>query len=262
MVKHLKLVGHYFRINLSQALEYRASFWTKIFGMAINNASFIFFWWIAFDQAGGLIAGYDFRDVMFIWAATSTAFGVSHVVFGNLNQITRLIVQGELDTYLLQPKNTLLSLLCARTDIAAWGDVLYGVILMAATHLTDGMAWAMFGLAVLIGTVLITAVAVTAHSSTFYLGDGSMIGTMALEFVINFSTYPMGIYKGFIRVLLHSLFPAALIVHIPLQLARSFEPWLLLTILGGAVIYCVLAYWFFMFSLKRYESGNLIQTRL
>jgi ABC-2 type transport system permease protein len=64
---------------------------------------------VAFSQVGGRIGGYDFKDVMFIWAVTSSAFGVSHVLFANANQLTRLIVTGELDTFLLQPCNLLVN---------------------------------------------------------------------------------------------------------------------------------------------------------
>ncbi|MCL2815443.1 MAG: hypothetical protein FWD23_12655 [Oscillospiraceae bacterium] len=70
MKKHLKIFACHFRLNFASALEYRASFLTQAFGMALSNSSFIFFWWIAFGQIGGRIAGYSFEDVLFIWAVT------------------------------------------------------------------------------------------------------------------------------------------------------------------------------------------------
>lgn len=102
-------------------MEYRGSFLLQAFGMALSNGSFVFFWWIAFQQIKGTIGGYDFRDVMFIWAAASSAYGASHILFANMNAITRLIATGELDTFLVQPKDTLINLLCARTSLSAWG---------------------------------------------------------------------------------------------------------------------------------------------
>ena len=62
--KILKLFGKYFKLNLASQMEYRTSFFVQIFGMVINNASFIFFWWLAFDATGSYIAGYTFKDVM------------------------------------------------------------------------------------------------------------------------------------------------------------------------------------------------------
>jgi len=257
-----RLIGLYFRVNLASAMEYRGSFLLQAFGMALSNGTFVFFWWIAFQQIGGRIGGYDFNDVMFIWAAASSAFGVSNILFANMNAITRLIVTGELDTFLLQPKDVLMNLLCARTSLSAWGDLAYGFVLMALTHGGDWQAWGMFLISIVIGGLLMTAVSVSAHTFTFYLGDASLIGGMALEFIINFCIYPEGIYRGFVRVLMLSVIPASFIVHIPLKLARSFNIWMLLLLFGVSAIYCFIAYRFFYRGLKRYESGNLIITRM
>ncbi|HPT78429.1 MAG TPA: ABC-2 family transporter protein [Candidatus Atribacteria bacterium] len=257
-----RLIGLYFKVNLASALEYRASFLLQAFGMALNNCSFVFFWYIAFSQIGGRIGGYDFNDVMFIWALCSSAFGASHILFANMNSITRIIVSGELDTFLLQPKDVLVSLLCSKTSLTAWGDFLYGFILMALTHGGDAQAWSMFLLGIVIGGLLMTAISVTAHTMTFYLGDASLIGSMALEFVINFCIYPEGIYRGVVRVLMLSVIPASFIVHIPLKLARHFSPGLLLLLLTVSAAYCCFAYVFFYRGLKRYESGNLIIARM
>lgn len=258
----LKLIGLYFKVNLASALEYRSGFLIQAFGMALSNGTFVFFWWVAFTQTGGRIGGYDFNDVMFIWALTSTAFGASHILFANMNRITRLIVSGELDTYLLQPKDVLISLLCSKTSLSAWGDFSYGFVLIALTQGRSPMVWLMFLTGVITGGLLMTAICVTAHTFTFYFGDASLMGNMAQEFIINFCNYPEGIYKGFVRVLLLSIIPASFIVHIPLKLARSFNATLLLALLAFSFMYCLLAYKFFYRGLKRYESGNLIITRL
>ena len=256
------LIGLYFKVNLSSALEYRSSFLLQAFGMAISNGTFVFFWWIAFSQIGGRIGGYDFNDVMFIWALTSSAFGASNILFANMTRITHIIVSGELDTFLLQPKDALISLLCSRTALSAWGDLLYGFVLIALTQGTDSMAWLMFFVGIVIGGLLMTAIAVTAHTFTFYFGDASLIGGMALEFIINFCIYPEGIYRGFVRILMLSVIPASFIVHLPLSLARSFRAGLLLLLIAFSFLYCFTAYKFFYVGLKKYESGNLIVTRM
>lgn len=230
--------------------------------MALSNGSLVFFWWVAFSQIGGNIGGYDFKDVMFVHAVTSSAFGIAQILFGNMTRITRIIVSGELDTFLLQPKNTLVSLLCSKTSFSAWGDFVYGFLLMSLTQGRDLVAWVVFLLGIVIGSLLITAVCLTAHTFTFYFGDASLISQMAMESLINFCLYPEGIYRGFVRVMMYSLVPASFVVHIPLRLARSFNPLLLLAFFSVSAIYCILAYKFFYKGLKKYESGNLIITRM
>lgn len=266
MFKRLKavfgLIGLYFKVNLASAMEYRSAFLLQVFSMALSNGSFVFFWWIAFNQIGGPIGGYDFRDVMFIWATTSSAFGAAHILFANMNSITRLIVSGELDTFLLQPKNVLISLLCAKTALSAWGDLLYGFVLMSLTQGGDLMAWAMFLCGLILGGLLMTAIAVTAHTLTFYFGDASLAGSLAFEFIINFNIYPQGIFPDFVRILMATAIPVLWMVHIPLQLARRFNGWLFLALLAMTLLYGLLAYVFFYRGLRRYESGNLIITRM
>lgn len=261
MKKHLKIMACYFRLNLSSALEYRASFLLQAFGMALSNSAFIFFWWIAFAQLGDSIAGYTFNDVMFIWAAASSAFGIAHVLFANVSQVSRLIITGELDTFILQPCNLLVNVLCAKTSLSAYGDLLYGFVLIAITQGTSAAAWLWFLVATVIGGCLTCALTLCAHVLTFYLGDASMIGSMVSEFLINFSIYPETIYGPAMRALMYTLIPAGFIVHIPMRLSRQFDPWLALLLVCAAAAYCAFAVWFFYRGVRRYESGNLIVTR-
>ena len=230
--------------------------------MALSNSSFIFFWWIAFEQIGGRIAGYSFEDVLFIWAVTSTGFGLSTVLFANASRLTQLIVTGELDTFLLQPCNILLNIICARTSFAAYGDFLYGFVIMFIFYAGSGMAWLWFFTGVLLYGVLLTAVTLTAHTLSFYLGDASVVGTLATEFAINFSIYPEKIYAPVVRAVMYSVVPVGFAVHLPLRLFGSFSLGGVLIAFGGAALYCIFAFWFFYRGLRRYESGNAIVTRL
>jgi ABC-2 type transport system permease protein len=243
-------------------MEYRASFLGQAFGMALSNSSFIFFWWIAFSQLGGRIAGYSFEDVLFIWAVTSAGYGLSEILFANASSLTQLIITGELDTFLLQPCNLLLNILCARTRLSAYGDFFYGFIIMGIFYTPNLAAWVWFAYGVLMGGLVFTAIKLTAHTLSFYFGDASAIGGLAAEFSINFSIYPEKIYAPAVRALMFSLLPAGLVVHIPLRVFRESSPWLALASFGGAALYCALAAAFFYRGLRRYESGNVIVTRM
>jgi len=262
MRKHLNIFACFFRLNLASALEYRASFFSQAFGMALSNSSFIFFWWIAFQQIGGAIAGYTFEDVLFIWAVTSTGFGLSYVLFANVTNLTNLIVTGELDAFLLQPCNVLVNVLCARTALSAYGDFFYGFIIMLIFFAGDLSAWLWFVCGALLCGLLMTAINLTAHTLSFYWGETSIVGQLAIEFTINFSIYPDRIYAPAIRALMYSVIPAGIAVHLPLRLHQQFSPGLALAALGGAALYCAVSGAFFYRGLRRYESGNAIATRL
>lgn len=262
MRKSIKLFLMYFKLNLSSALEYRVSFITSAISMAVSNATFIFFWAVAFDQIGGAIGGYGFRDVMFIWAASSAAFGLANILFGNITHINDIVMTGELDTYLLQPRNTLMNLALSKTEFTAWGDLLYGVVLIACTARGIGDI-AAFALAAITGGAIMASMIVIFQSTVFFMGNSSFLAGMSVNLSANFCTYPEGIFPKAVRFLLYWLIPAQFIVHVPLKLARgaNIAIWLPAQFLAAAV-FVSLAFFVFNRGLKRYESGNLIITRM
>ena len=243
-------------------MEYRTSFFVQVFGMVLNNASFIFFWYLAFNATGEYIAGYTFKDVMFIWAVTSSAFGFAHILFYNVHRISHLIITGELDTYLLQPVPVLPNILGAGTQVSAWGDVIYGVVLLAIVWGFAPNIWIIFALSTVLGGLLFASINVITHTLTFYIGNASMITSSAFEFMITFSIYPEGIFKGFLRLIIFSVLPAAFITHIPLRLVSDFNITTFALWIGFTIVFLSVACIFFNRGLKHYESGNLIVTRL
>ena len=210
-MRNLRLFLRYARLNLMSAAEYRASFLGAALGMLLNNSTFVYFWWVAFGYAGESIGGYSFDDVMFIWAASSTAYGLAHVFFDGVRGLSRTIVQGELDIFLLQPKPPLLSLACSKTDFTSWGDLLYGFVLMALTG-QNSAAWLWFLLGALGGALLIPAgLLMGAHPVGVHLKGLLILAALVAVSAVGFSFYnqllryhPVGqiaIYNAFIPVL-------------------------------------------------------------
>ena len=249
-------------MNLASSLEYRASFFLQLFGMVLSNSSFIFFWWLTFSKTGGTIAGYQFEDVLFIWAVTSTGFGLAHIFFDNIANLTKLIISGELDIFILQPCNILINLLCCKTSLSSYGDFAYGVIIMCLVYFENLCAWEWFIFGSLMCAAIFTAATLFAHTLTFYFGDASLIGQFVIEFLVSFSIYPEKIYGSFVRGDMYSVLPAGIAIHIPLRLLHSFGVKQLIFSLVWGIIYCIFAAVFFYCGLHKYESGNTISTRL
>lgn len=259
--KSLKLMGYYFKFNISSVMEYRVSFLVQCFGMILNNSAFIFFWWILFKNVN-TIGGYGFKDEMMLWAIMSTSFGLCFVAFGNVNQITRMILNGELDTYLLQPKDPLINILCSKTIVSAWGDTLYGVILFFIIKGFDIRGFLFFILFCITGALIFTSVLVTFHALSFYAGNTEGLAQTVTEFFISFSIYPEGIFNNAVKSILYTVIPVAFIVYIPAKIINQFSFIMLLEVLGAAVLWMVIAYTMFYRGLKKYESGNLIINKL
>ncbi|MFW5684030.1 MAG: ABC transporter permease [Spirochaetota bacterium] len=258
----LRLAAHFFRFNLSANMAYSASFLIQVFGMVLNNGAFIIFWLVLYEQIGGDIAGYGFEDVMFLWALAAAGFGVSVVLFGNAHLLSRIIYTGDLDVYLLQPKPVLPNVLMSRMVISGWGDVLYGLALFAITQspiLTD---WLLFALFTLLMALVVTAVRVLYHCLTFLFGNAESFAQLASELVITFMLYPGSIFQGPASWLLHSIIPVALVAYIPVEIFAEFRLSTVLFVIGADALIVGLALLAFRLGLRRYESGNLIGSRM
>ncbi len=258
---NIGMLKAYFFLNISAAMEYRTSFLLQVFGMFLNNLSFAFFWWLLFERFQS-IGGYGFREVMLLWAFSSAGYGVSFVVFGNSNKLVEIILKGELDSYLLQPKNVLLNVIGSKTNVAAWGDLLYGIILY---HIIEGISLKgslLFVVFTLTAALLYTSVMTTFNASAFYFGNIRALANLAFEFTITLSIYPTDMFKGFIRVALFTIIPAGFITMIPINLVDHFELksfiLLLLAVISWMLIACIVFYK----GLKKYESGNLMVQKM
>jgi ABC-2 type transport system permease protein len=258
---YARFLGTSFAVNVQAVVEYRANFLVQVFGMMLNNAAFAFFWAILIDKVGN-VGGYGFEDVMLIWALVSTSFGLAHVVFGNVRSLGQIVQKGELDLYLLQPKDVLLNVLCSRTLVSAWGDFLYGYLVLALIPGVSFGSFLLFSLFALSGAIIFAAPFAAAESLCFFLGDASGLSNAVTEFMLSFSLYPESIYGKGMRWIFYTILPSGFIAFVPLSALKSLSWPLAPALLGVAALYAAASYGFFRLGLRRYESGNQMGARI
>ncbi|HBY19692.1 MAG: hypothetical protein A2Y24_08380 [Clostridiales bacterium GWE2_32_10] len=256
---YIKLLYKYKVLNISASMEYKVSFILQIVLMILNNASFLIVWGALFT-VNKSIGGYEFKDVMLLWAISSSSFGFCYVLFGNGRKVMSLIINGELDVYLLQPKNLLFNVLVSETSISAIGDILYGYIILIILG-ADIKLWAMFSLFVVVSGIIMAMFGVIIHSLTFYLNNiKEFINNMEM-LAVSFSIYPEGIFGGFVKLLLYTVIPTGFMVYIPVSVMRQFDMGLFLEVIAFAVFETIAAIVIFNSGLKRYGSGNMMNMR-
>ncbi len=265
----LRLLGRYFRVNLTANTAYPIPFAIQVVAMAANNAMFMAFWAILFEAIDAPIGGYTITDVMFLWAVAAAGFGLGAMVCGNSAYLSRIIYQGDLDVYLTQPKPVLPNLLASRMSVSSWGDLLYGLGLFAVSQPLTPASMGLFLLFVLLAAGVLVAVRVLYHSLTFLLGNAEDLAGLGSEQIITFSLYPGTIFDApVVAVILHTLIPAALVAHLPADLFRAVArgtglDWrLLAVVIGGDAALIAAACAVFALGLRRYESGNRIGARI
>jgi ABC-2 type transport system permease protein len=259
--RSVRLFFHYLRFNTLAGMEYRASFVVQVLGMVLNNSAFIVFWVLLFRRIGGAIAGYEISDVMFLWALGAAGYGIAGIAMGNAGYLSRLIYTGDLDVYLLQPKPLVPNIVASRMSIAAWGDLIYGVVLFLVSQPLSLLTISLFLVFTLLSSLLFTALRIAYHSISFFLGNAEEFAATASEMTLSFTLYPGSIFEGPTVWILHSLLPAALLAYIPVRLIRSFDLETFALLLAGDAAIVVASLLLFHAGLKRYESGNRIGTR-
>jgi len=260
MKAYLRLFLEVFRANTAAVLAYRIPFLVQAFGMVLNNAAFLFFWATLIHHTG-TIGGWGFRDVLYLWALGPSAFGLAHAIFGNVRQLGALIVQGDLDVYLLQPKDPLFHALISRTVPAAWGDFLYGFILLPfITH--DPVRIGLFAVFTVTGALVFVGFFSLVQSLAFWLGNIAGLGQAFTELLLSFTIYPESVFPQPMRWVFYSLIPAGFVTFLPIHVLRTLDfVWLPVT-LGASLALLVISAAVFRLGLRRYESGNALGGRI
>ncbi len=248
------------KYNIMREMTNHVTFTANILFMMLNNAIFIIQWLILF-QLRDKIGGYGIREVLVLWGLAASTFGLAHIFFNRAFHLPDLIINGKLDSFLVQPKNVLLGVITSGTSTSAIGDLLYGYVLLCIFHFSP-VNLILFTVLTATGGVILTSFAVITGSLSFWIVKGDMLSNNLIGAMVNMSTYPDGIFKGAVRLLLYSVIPVGLTVYLPIRLIISFRIRYLLIILAFTVFIVCLAFFVFYKGLKRYSSSNLMSARI
>ena len=259
--KHLKLLMKYFIFNLKCNLQYRVSFIVQVVGMIINNSSFLFFWWIIYRNVNN-INGYTFADTMILWGLASATYGFCHIFLGNTNSLSGIIVNGSLDSFLIQPKDVVINSCASRMVVSAWGDLAFGYILLFISGRFTLSGITLFTLFTIVGGLIFFSTSLAINSLSLYFGNIESTKRMVEMFFLTFATYPEGLFGKYLRLVFYTFLPVGFMVYMPVGIMDNFSLGRTLIVLTAAAIALLSSYSLFYKGLKRYESGNIMEGKI
>lgn len=238
----------------------KASFITNILFMILNNASFLIQWIVLFSIKEEM-GGYTMKQVFLLWGLSAMTYGISHFFFKKAYSLSEIINEGKLDSFLVQPKNVLLSAITTDVEPSAIGDILYGYIILFVYGISfkGFLLFTLFGIT---GGFILTSISVILNSLSFWFNKTDIIADTGNSLMTNFSTYPDGIFKGIVKLMLFTIVPVGLTVYIPIQVIVDFNLFKILLIIGLTIIMILLAFFIFNRGLKKYSSSNLMKARI
>ena len=238
----------------------KTTFITNIIFMILNNASFIIQWIILYSLKDN-VGGYTLKEVLLLWGIASGTYGFSHFFFKKAYNLSDIINNGKLDSFIVQPKNVLLSTITTDVEPSALGDLVYSYIILFIYGFTLPR-FILYTIFIVTGGCIITAIAVVLGSLSFWFNKSDIIADTGNSLMTTFATYPDGIFKGIAKILLFTLIPVGITTYIPVKVITEFNILYFIIIIGITIISIILSFIIFNKGLKKYSSSNLMIAKI
>lgn len=258
LVRYIVLSTKY---NMKSALEYKKSFIIQTVFMFINNGFFLIFWLVITDVGGENAAGIPIKQILYVWSIGTLPWGIANFFFGGIKELSRYIITGQLDSYIIQPKNTLLGVATSKCHFSAFGDLLYGFVLgiWVSDSILDFFAIILFGV---LGTIILISVITIVRVLAIWIGDMENIAHVyENSLLITFCIYPEQIFGKTTKFLMYTVIPAAYMVHIPIKIIEKFNIISFIIVFVVTIILICISSCIFKLAMRKYESGNNITLR-
>ncbi len=256
----LKVTKLSIKYSVMREMLNKVSFLSNIFFMILNNASMIIQWIVLFSLKDNF-GGYTFKQVLLLWGTAAGVYGIAHFFFKRAFNLSSTINSGQLDTYIVQPKNILLMAITSEIQISAIGDILFSLIAYFLYGFTP-QGFILFIFFSITGGLMLTSISIILNSLSFWFNNSAMVAEVGNKLMVHFATYPDGIFKGVTKWLLFTLVPVGIANYIPVKVIVKYNPYLLFINISVCLLLCIIAFLVFYKGLKRYSSSNLMNARV
>jgi ABC-2 type transport system permease protein len=260
MKNEIKFILHAIRKNLASNAELRTSFLMNIFGMIINNISFIIIW-VFLVKTVGNVGGWTPADVFGLQGFTALVYGFIFSFGAGLREMPRLVSSGIFDQFLLSPKSLLIRVATSSFSASAIGDLIFGVICLIIYWLMISANIEQITLTLILcilSTLTFIGATISIQSISFYFTDPDSVVKSLFELFFSPSLFHGGAFQGPIRFIFTFLVPSLLIGTLPVEAITnlSYKKVLLISILS--IAWFILSLYLFKKAVKRYESSNFM----
>lgn len=261
MLKTFRFFLSLLHTSIKASISLRGAFLLESALMVANNLIFFVMWWVFFQQFHD-IAGWGINDMAALIAIGSGSYGLTSICFGGVKRLSTIILNGDLDPFMTQPKNLLIHLIGSRSYSKGWGHLMTTLILAGFGGMMTPSKIPLLLLSLICGCLVFTAVSILAHSVAFWLGSIESVARKYCDSLFVFVIYPTNIYSGLLQLLMFTLIPAGIIGYIPVELLSHFSWTKLILLCSSSISFFALAFFVFHLGLKRYESGNQFGIRI
>jgi viologen exporter family transport system permease protein len=260
---YLRLIGHFARTSFQEEAAYRANFFLSLMYSLLNLGTGVLGVAVLFNKIQTL-NGWDFTETLALLGVYLTTGALRNLVIGpSLEALAGLdgeVWSGRLDFTLLRPVNTQFMASFRKWRLFSFFDIALGlgVLGIAVARMNadlkpgNGLA---FLIALIAGGAILYAI-LLAFTAMVFWGPGVLF-TWVFNGVFQMARYPLGMYPGWLRLILTWIIPVGIITTVP---AGALTRVTTTAMLAGMVVFAILlvmaASVLFQFGLRRYKSAS------
>jgi ABC-2 type transport system permease protein len=226
--------------------------------MFANNVVYFTMWAIYFYNFSSL-KGWNLADFATLEGICCFGFGLAFFFCGGSWNIARLIISGELDSYLGRPRSPLLPILMSECRPSTVGDIASAFLLWMVFGKHDLADLPLLLLLSVSASALFLAAMIMLQSLAFLIAGINTSADNLFDVFITLALYPQNVYGSAVRLLLFTVIPVAYIGLLPVEIMRHFSWPMLAGVITAAAFYLWLAVFIFNCGLRFYTSGNILQ---
>lgn len=249
------------KTSIRASIHRRGAFLLESALMIISNLIFYLIWYLFFLHFDS-IRGWKIEDMITLIAIGSGGYGLMQICFGGTKKLSNAIINGDLDPFMVQPKNLLFHLIGSQSNAKGWGQLATSIFMIFLGGLTAPFELMLISASVLSACLVFTSMNIVAHSLPFWFGSMQTLAKKYGDALFLFALYPTNIYSGLLQLMMFTIIPAGIIGYLPVDLIRDFTWIKLLTLISATGVFVGIAYTLFYTGLKRYESGNQFGVRM
>ena len=219
VLRYLSLWYSFFKNSLTRDMEFKTNFIGGLFVDIVFYGVQVFFFSVIYSYVDA-IGDFNRQDVMIFLVITFLADTFYMFFFsGNIFNINRMMVKGDLDFFLLKPLNSQFMVSFRYVKSYALVSLFILIILLISQIMIYpnpiGISNILgFIISFILGTLLWYSTDFIISSSCFWIKNFSVAGWLSHE-ILKFSTRPDSIYTGFFRKILFSFLPMIFIASVP-----------------------------------------------
>jgi len=262
-MRYLRLIGQFMRASFQEEAAHRANFFISLFHSLLNLGTGVLGVVVIFGQVES-VRGWNFDSTLALLGVYLTMSALRGLFIGpGLEALAGMdgeVWSGNFDFTALRPVNIQFYVSLRKWRWFSLFDLLLGLGVLAAAAARLGQSLTLphitgFLIALFAGMLTLYAILLAFAGLVFWSPE--VLFTWIFNGFFQMARYPVGMYPGWMKLLLTWVIPVGVITTFPARaLSGTLSPWALLGGLALAVALTAAASALFRLGLRRYASAS------